>query len=177
MGDPIRRRMDPVVRSALRSAAIIWGEKGAMISQLVNLPLAISLAVAVQASHPVAAAANAVTVVGTINGGGTALMTSGPGAGGKSVSSFGIHATLYSDGSASWHVDCVDQHGDIEAGNIFGDVTKWWRNAYGLNLYIQREVGFRWSERSYPFHRDDPKLRRRGSGPLDAGESSPPLLH
>jgi len=107
-----------------------------MISKLVNLLLAFFLAAAVLASHPVAAAANAVTVVGTINGGGTALMTSGLGAWDKSVSSFGFHATLYSDGTASGHVDCVDQMDDTSAGNIFGDVTKWWRNAYGLNLYI-----------------------------------------
>ena len=104
--------------------------------KLVKLMPAISLAVAMLASHPVAAAADAVTVVATINGGGTALMTSGPGAGGKSVSSFGIHATLYSDGSASGHVDCVDQMGDRSVGNIFGDVTRWSQDAFGLNLFV-----------------------------------------
>jgi hypothetical protein len=97
--------------------------------KLVNLLPAISLAVAMLASHPAVAAANAVTVVMTINGGGTALMYAGPGAGDKSVSSFGIHATLYSDGSATGHVDCVDQHDDTSAGNIFGDVTSWSINA------------------------------------------------
>lgn len=49
--------------------------------------------------------------------------TSGPGAGGKSVSSFAIHATLYSDGTATGHVDCVDPMGDTSTGNIFGEVT------------------------------------------------------
>jgi hypothetical protein len=107
-----------------------------MIKKLLRLAPAISLAVAMLASHPVAAAANAVTVVGTINGGGTALMTSGPGAGGKSVSSFGIHATLYSDGTATGHVDCVDQMGDIAPGNIFGEVTKWSVGPYGLTLFV-----------------------------------------
>ena len=97
--------------------------------KLVNLLPAISLAVAMLASHPAgAAAANAPTVVMTINGGGTALMYAGPGAGDKSVSSFGIHATLYSDGTAIGHVDCVDQHDDTSAGNIFGDVTGWTPN-------------------------------------------------
>jgi hypothetical protein len=69
------------------------------------------------------------TVVGTINGGGTALMTSGPTAGGKSVSSFGIHATLFSDGSAQGHFDCVDQMGDTMPGNVFGDITSWTKDA------------------------------------------------
>ena len=93
--------------------------------KLVNLLPALALSVAMLASHPTVAAANAVTVVMTINGGGTALMYAGPGAGDKSVSSFGIHATLYSDGSATGHVDCVDQHDDKASGNIFGEVTSW----------------------------------------------------
>jgi hypothetical protein len=101
------------------------------MKKLLNLLPAISLAVAMLASHPAAAAANVVTVVATINGGGTALMYAGPGMGDKSVSSFGIHATLYSDGTASGHVDCVDQHDDTSAGNIFGEVTGWSLNAAG----------------------------------------------
>jgi hypothetical protein len=97
------------------------------MKRLLNLLPAISLAVAMLASHPAAAAASAVTVVATINGGGTSLMYAGPGfaPGTKNVSSFGIHATLYSDGTATGHVDCVDQHGDVASGNIFGDVTSW----------------------------------------------------
>ena len=97
--------------------------------KFLNLVPALSIAVAMLASHPAAAAANAVTVVATINGGGTALMYAGPGAGDKSVSSFGIHATLFSDGSATGHVDCVDQHDDVSSGNIFGEVTSWTLNA------------------------------------------------
>jgi len=97
---------------------------------------AISLAMAMLASHSGVASANVVTVVATINGGGTALMTSGPGAGGKSVSSFGIHATLYSDGSATGHVDCVDQMGDTFSGNIFGEVTAWKQTPFGLTLFV-----------------------------------------
>jgi hypothetical protein len=73
------------------------------------------------------------TVYATINGGGTALMTfPSPGAGDKSVSSFGIHATLYADGTATGHVDCVDQHDDVSPGNIFGAVTRW---SYTTGLY------------------------------------------
>jgi hypothetical protein len=109
-----------------------------MMKKLVNLLPVISLAVAMLASHPAVAAANPVTVFATIDGGGTALMTSPPGAqpGFKNVSSFGIHATLYSDGTASGHIDCVDQQGDAFKGNIFGDVTSWWQDGNGLNLYI-----------------------------------------
>ena len=97
--------------------------------RFLHLVPAISLAVAMIASHPAAAAANVLTVVATINGGGTALMYAGPGMGDKSVSSFGIHATLFSDGSATGHVDCVDQHDDTSAGNIFGEVTSWSLNS------------------------------------------------
>src|SRR5438874_12429905 len=110
-----------------------------MMKKLFSLIPAISLAMVVFASHP-AAAANAVTVVGTINGGGTALMTSGPGAGGKSVTSFAIHATLYSDGTATGHVDCVDQMGDTLAGNIFGEVTRWSMGPYGLTLFVNGKL-------------------------------------
>ena len=106
------------------------------MQKLVNLIAAISLAVAMLASQPVAASA-AVTVVGTINGGGTALMTSGPAAGDKSVSTFGFEATLFSDGSARGHFDCVDQVGDKGPGNIFGDITSWSWNPDGtVNLNV-----------------------------------------
>src|SRR6267378_6241010 len=107
-----------------------------LMRKLLNLVPAISLAVAMIASHPAAAAANAVTVVATINGGGTALMYAGPGMGDKSISSFGIHATLYSDGSATGHVDCVDQMCDTAVGNIFGEVTRWSMGPYGLTLFV-----------------------------------------
>ena len=114
---------------------VITGGKRDMIKKLLSLVPAVSLAVAMVASHPVAAAANAATVVGTINGGGTAFMTGGVAAGMKGISSFGIHATLYSDGTASGHLDCVDQMGDSLPGNIFGAVTNWSRNADGtINL-------------------------------------------
>jgi hypothetical protein len=63
------------------------------------------------------------TVVATINGGGTAEMQP-PGLGaGRTL--FGMGVKLYSDGSATGHIDCVDQHGDNFPGNIFGEVTSW----------------------------------------------------
>jgi hypothetical protein len=117
-----------------------------MLKKVLHVIPAISLAVAMLAAHPVAAAANPASVVATINGGGTAFMTSGPTAGGKGISSFGIHATLFSDGSAQGHVTCVDQMGDTMAGNAFGEVTSW-RNADGslsldgaLTLFITGKV-------------------------------------
>jgi hypothetical protein len=108
------------------------------MKKLLNLLPAISLAVAMLASHPAAAAANVVTVVATINGGGTASMCCTPAAGLKSVSSFGIHATLFSDGSAQGHFDCVDLMGDTMPGNVFGPITSWSRDTTtgDIILYI-----------------------------------------
>jgi len=69
------------------------------------------------------AVARAATVVATINGGGTAEMQlPGLAAG---TTAFGMEVTLLADGSATGHVDCVDQHGDNLPGNIFGEVTSW----------------------------------------------------
>ncbi len=97
---------------------------------------AISLAVAILASHP--AAASTPTVVGTINGGGTAVMTDLPR--GMGVSSFAIRATLFSDGSARGHFECVDHMGDVPGypGNVFGDVTGWSKDANTglISLYV-----------------------------------------
>ena len=84
-----------------------------------------------------AGAANAVTVVARVNGGGTAVMTDLPP--GMGVTSFGFHATLFSDGSAQGHVDCVDHVGDVPGypGNIFGEITSWSRNTDGtVNLQV-----------------------------------------
>ena len=72
------------------------------------------------------ATANAAPVMATIDGGGTAIMDpsqSDFGLGG--LTAFGIHATLYSDGTARGHINCVDQSGSTFAGNIFGEVTSW----------------------------------------------------
>src|SRR2546422_10935756 len=97
-----------------------------MMKKLVNFIPAISLTVAMLASHPVAASA-AVTAVGTVNGGGTGLMTGVAAAGVSGVSSFLMHATLFSDGSARGHFDCVDHMGKPPGypGKIFGAITSW----------------------------------------------------
>jgi hypothetical protein len=72
------------------------------------------------------ATANATSVVATINGGGTAIMDpSRSDFGLAGTTAFGIHATLYSDGTARGHVTCVDQFGSTFPGNIFGEVTSW----------------------------------------------------
>ena len=72
------------------------------------------------------ATANAASVVATINGGGTAIMDPNRSDFGLAgTTSFGIHATLYSDGTARGHVNCVDQVGSTFPGNIFGEVTGW----------------------------------------------------
>jgi len=76
---------------------------------------------------------------GTIHGGGTANMTDLVAAGFKGVSSFGFEATLFSDGSARGHFDCVDHMGDLPGypGNVFGDITRWSSNADGtLTLFV-----------------------------------------
>ena len=68
-------------------------------------------------------AATRATVVATINGGGTAEMQPGGLAQGRTA--FGMGVKLLADGSATGHIDCVDQHGGNFPGNIFGEVTSW----------------------------------------------------
>jgi len=72
---------------------------------------------------PVGAGSQGRTVVARISGGGTAEMQAGGLAHG--ISHWGAGVTLYSDGTASGQIDCVDQHGDNFPGNIFGEVTSW----------------------------------------------------
>jgi len=69
------------------------------------------------------AVATGASVVATIHGGGTAEMQP-PGLA-AGTTAFGMEVTLLADGSATGHVDCVDQHGDNLPGNIFGEVTGW----------------------------------------------------
>ena len=84
----------------------------------------VAVLTAVLLAYPVTA--NAATVVATVNGGGTAIMDpSKSDFGLAGTTSFGIHATLYSDGTARGHINCVDQHGSTLPGNIFGEVTSW----------------------------------------------------
>jgi hypothetical protein len=64
-------------------------------------------------------------VVATINGGGTSTMAEVFGIANPGDSVFGFNARLMSDGSATGHIDCIDQHGDAPGfpGNIFGEVV------------------------------------------------------
>ena len=73
---------------------------------------------------PTSAASHGRTVVARINGGGTAEMQDPLPAG---TTHWGAGVTLYSDGTASGHFDCVDQHGDAPGfpGNIFGEAASW----------------------------------------------------
>ena len=50
------------------------------------------------------------------------------------TTSWGAGVTLYSDGSASGHITCVDQHGDAPGfpGIIEGEVTSWFFDANGF---------------------------------------------
>ena len=88
---------------------------------------ALVLAAAILTPHPVAA--QAATVVATINGGGTAKMHDGMG-----TTHWGAGIKLFSDGSATGSFDCVDQHGDAPGypGNIWGKVTSWYIDADGF---------------------------------------------
>jgi len=109
------------------------------MKRLAYLIPAISLVVAMLAAHSASAAVSAPSMVGTIHGGGTANMTDLVAAGFKGVSSFGFEATLFSDGSARGHFDCVDHMGDLPGypGNVFGDITRWSSNADGtLTLFV-----------------------------------------
>ena len=72
---------------------------------------------------PASAASQGRTVVARINGGGTAEMQ--PGGIAQGITHWGAGVTLYADGSASGHIDCVDQQGSSDPGNIFGEVTSW----------------------------------------------------
>src|SRR6266849_915065 len=89
------------------------------MKKLMKLVPGVLLAAAVLAPHPVAAKP---TVVATIIGGGTAEMQP-PGFSGNTV--FGLGVKLLSDGSATGHFDCADQHGGTSPGNVFGEVTSW----------------------------------------------------
>jgi hypothetical protein len=66
-------------------------------------------------------------VVATIHGGGTSTMAEVFGIPNPGSSVFAFNVKLMSDGSASGHIDCLDQHGSAPGfpGNIFGEVVSW----------------------------------------------------
>jgi hypothetical protein len=72
---------------------------------------------------PAGAASQGRTVVARISGGGTAEMQP-PGLA-QGITHWGAGVTLYYGGTASGHIDCVDQQGGNFPGNIFGEVTSW----------------------------------------------------
>ena len=72
---------------------------------------------------PASAASQGRTVFARISGGGTAEMQAGGPA--QGITHWGAGVTLYTDGTASGHIDCVDQRGGNFPGNIFGEVTSW----------------------------------------------------
>lgn len=83
------------------------------------------------------ATANAAPVVATIHGGGTAIMDpTGSVLGLAGTSVFEFNATLYSDGTARGHVDCLDQFGSTLPGNIFGEVTSWSASGGSITLNV-----------------------------------------
>jgi hypothetical protein len=83
---------------------------------------------------PAGAGSQGRTVVARISGGGTAEMQAGGLA--QGTTHWGAGVTLYSDGTASGHIDCVDQHGDNFPGNIFGEVTSWSREGTTIVLNV-----------------------------------------
>jgi hypothetical protein len=92
---------------------------------------------------PASAASQGRTVVARINGGGTAVMQVESFA--QGITHWGAGVTLYSDFTASGHIDCVDQHGGNFPGNVFGEVTSWSGNPDGgpitLNVPFGKFVG------------------------------------
>lgn len=73
--------------------------------------------------------AGPVTLVASINGGGTANMDDGAG-----TSHWGTGVKLFSDGSAKGQFDCVDDHGSMPGypGNVWGPVSSWSVDDHGL---------------------------------------------
>jgi hypothetical protein len=125
-----------------------------LISVLVSALLVGALA------GPASAASHGRTVVAHINGGGTAEMQVESFA--QGITHWGAGVTLYSDGTASGHIDCVDQHGGNFPGNVFGEVTSWSGDLDGGPITLN-VVG------KFVVPSDHPGVRWRGGGPLDIG--------
>jgi hypothetical protein len=110
------------------------------MNKLLKFLPAISLAVAMLALNPAAAAASGPSedgpeLVGTVNGHGTSIMGA-PGIG-RGPSTFDIHVQLFADGSARGRVYCVDVAGDpTGSGIIFGDAKNWTQDAQGAVTLI-----------------------------------------
>jgi hypothetical protein len=118
--------------------AAINNEKlgGNVMKKLMKLVPAVLLAAAILGPHPVAAAP--ATVVGTINGGGTATMEALVDPSGRNTftggTTFGLGVELLSDGSARGHFDCVDLPGGSNPGNVFGEAISWSQDGAVIRL-------------------------------------------
>ena len=96
-------------------------------SRMKRLLSSVSVALFLVAAMVAPASAARPAVVATINGGGTSTMAEVFGIPNPGSSVFGFTAQLMSDGSATGHIMCIDQHGDAPGfpGNIFGEVVSW----------------------------------------------------
>jgi len=92
-----------------------------------RLTMLFALVMAAGIFIPQPAAASAAKVYAG-NGGGGAMME-GPVLLGSTV--FGMGITLYSDGSATGILHCLDLHGATAPGNVWGPVTSWSRDSDG----------------------------------------------
>ncbi len=103
-----------------------------------HLISALSVAALLVGGQVGTASAAAPHVVGIINGGGTATMAEVFGIPSPGTSAFALNVKLMSDGSASGHFDCVDQHGDATGfpGNIFGEVVSWSQDSGVVTLNV-----------------------------------------
>ena len=100
---------------------------------------AVSVAILLVGAWAAPVSAAAPRVVATINGGGTSTMAAVFGISNPGTSVFGFTVKLLADGSATGHIDCVDQHGDAPGfpGNIFGEVVRWSGDLNGeVTLYV-----------------------------------------
>jgi hypothetical protein len=89
---------------------------------------------------PAGAASQGRTAFAYISGGGTAEMQA-PGLA-QGITHWGAGVTLYSDFTASGHIDCVDQQGGNFPGNIFGEVTSWrWEGTTVVLNVVGKFVG------------------------------------
>lgn len=136
---PIR---DPVLAATSAATGADEGEEVSLMRRLISGFAVAAVLVGVLAG-PAGAASHGRTVVAHINGGGTAEMQVESFA--QGITHWGAGVTLYSDGTASGQIDCVDQRGSSDPGNIFGKVTSWSGDLSGgpitLNV-VGKFVGF-----------------------------------
>lgn len=103
-------------------------EEGSIVRRRLSA-ISVTLVLVGVLAGPASAASHGRTVVARISGGGTAVMQAESFA--QGITHWGAGVTLYSDGTASGQIDCVDQQGGNFPGNIFGEVTSWSGNLDG----------------------------------------------